>query len=67
MEAYERELGRFWMPQVIAKTWGTLDAMRAALECIQKLDRRPRHIGVEAAFLPAEDSEGDCGWRYVVR
>ena len=54
MESYERAHGRFWVPNVITKTWGTLDAMRAALDYIGKLDKTPRKIGVETAFLPAD-------------
>lgn len=54
MESYEKELGRFWMPNVIPKSWGTQDAMRLAIECIKKLDRPPRRVGIESAFLPAD-------------
>lgn len=54
MESYENELGRFWMPEVINKSWGTQDAMRHAIDCIKKLDRPPRRIGIESAFLPAD-------------
>jgi Xaa-Pro aminopeptidase len=54
MESYEKELGRFWMTDVINKSWGTQDAMRQAIECIKKLDRPARRIGIESAFLPAD-------------
>jgi Xaa-Pro aminopeptidase len=54
MESYEKDLGRFWLPNVITATWGTQDAMRQALEIIKALDRPPRRIGVESAFLPAD-------------
>jgi Xaa-Pro aminopeptidase len=36
------------------KTWRTEDAMAQALEAIRGLDRPPRRIGVESAFLPAD-------------
>ena len=54
MEAYERQLGRFWMPNVVTGTWGTLDAMQKAVDFIKSLKRAPRRIGVEAAFLPGD-------------
>lgn len=54
MESYERAHGRFWVPNVITKTWGSLDAMRAALDYVGKLGRTPRKIGVETAFIPAD-------------
>lgn len=54
MEAYEKELGRFWMPNVMTVTWGTQDAMRKAIDFIKSLDISPRRIGVEAAFLPGD-------------
>ena len=52
MEAYEKQLGRFWMQNVITGSWGTLDAMQKAIDFINSLKRTPRKIGVEAAFLP---------------
>jgi Xaa-Pro aminopeptidase len=54
MESYERELGRFWMTNVITGTWGTLDAMGRAIDVIKSLKIAPRKIGVEAAFLPGD-------------
>ncbi|MDQ0469609.1 M24 family metallopeptidase [Labrys wisconsinensis] len=54
MESYERELGRFWVPTVIAKSWGTLDAAELAAEQITKLGLADKRIGVEMAFLPAD-------------
>jgi Xaa-Pro aminopeptidase len=53
MEAYERDLGRFWLPNVSTASWGTEDAMLRSLDHIDKLDRRPRRIAIEA-FLPAD-------------
>lgn len=54
MESYERDLGRFWLPQVVAASWGTQDAMRKALDVIKSLRQAPRRIGIESAFLPAD-------------
>jgi Xaa-Pro aminopeptidase len=54
MEAYERDRGRFWLPNVQTATWGTVDAMQRAVDHIAKLERPPRRIAIEMAFLPAD-------------
>ncbi len=54
MESYERELGRFWLANVMPAAWGTKDAMSKALAVIKELDRPPRRIGIEEAFLPGD-------------
>ena len=54
MEAYERDRGRFWLPNVETTSWGTQDAMQKALDHIGKLNRSSRRIAVEMAFLPAD-------------
>jgi Xaa-Pro aminopeptidase len=54
MEAYERELGRFWVENVQSRTWGTFDAIQAATEILASQSNGPRRIGVEMSFLPAD-------------
>jgi Xaa-Pro aminopeptidase len=54
MESYERSLGRFWVPNVITKSWGTLDAANLALDHLERLNQKPRRVGVETSFLPAD-------------
>ena len=54
MEAYEKELNRFWVPSVKTASWGTLDAMRLAVEHLRALGQSVERIGVEASFLPAD-------------
>lgn len=54
MEAYEKARGRFWLPNVITACWGTRDAMQRALDHIDKLEKAPRRVAVEMAFLPAD-------------
>jgi len=56
MENYERELGKFWMPEFV-RAWGSLGSMAAAVERIRKLGREGATIGVERAFLPADAEE----------
>lgn len=57
MESWERELDRFWMPDVETAAWGTKDAMQLAAEHLRKRGNGPRRIGVERAFLPADAEE----------
>jgi Xaa-Pro aminopeptidase len=54
MEAYEKELNRFWVPSVKTASWGTLDAMRLAVEHLRSLGQSVKRIGIETAFLPAD-------------
>src|SRR5215213_10626150 len=54
MEAYEKELNRFWVPSVKTASWGTLDAMQLAVEHLRSLGQSVRRIGIETAFLPAD-------------
>lgn len=53
METYERDLGKFWMPEFI-KAWGSQGAMASVVERLRKLRRENAVIGVERAFLPAD-------------
>jgi Xaa-Pro dipeptidase len=54
MEAYEHNLGRFWIPNVITKSWGTLDAASLALDHLERVSPRRRSVGIETSFLPAD-------------
>jgi Xaa-Pro aminopeptidase len=54
MENYERELGKFWMPTVLNKSWGSVASAELAVEHIRKLGLAGKRIGVEMAFLPAD-------------
>jgi Xaa-Pro aminopeptidase len=56
MEAYERDIGKFWMSNNVFKSWGTLDAAQNAIAQIRQLGGG-RRIGVEKAFLPADAYE----------
>ena len=56
MENYERELGKFWMPEFV-KAWGSQGAMASVVERLRKLRRENAVIGVERAFLPADAEE----------
>jgi Xaa-Pro aminopeptidase len=56
MEAYERDMGRFWMRNLVLKSWGTLDAAHNTVDQMKQLGGG-RCIGVEKAFLPADAYE----------
>jgi Xaa-Pro aminopeptidase len=53
MESYERELGKFWMPNLDLKVIGSKETMGQAVQHIKKLGG-VRRIGVERGFLPAD-------------
>jgi Xaa-Pro aminopeptidase len=53
MEAYERDLGKFWTPSLQA-AHVTLDAAQLAADHLGKLGLKLRRVGVERAFLPAD-------------
>jgi Xaa-Pro aminopeptidase len=54
MERYEQELGRFWVPTVIASARTSTDGIEAAIERLPALAPGAKRIGVERAFLPAD-------------
>jgi Xaa-Pro aminopeptidase len=54
MEAYEKELGKFWPQNLYLTTWTSGDTMRHVIEHIGKLGPGVRRVGIEAAFLPAD-------------
>src|ERR1700722_16440984 len=56
MESYERDLGKFWTPNVLAAR-GSLDAAELAAGILAKLAPKLKRIGVERAFLPADADE----------
>jgi Xaa-Pro aminopeptidase len=53
METYDRDMGKFWMSNVVFKGWGTVDAAENTIARIIQLGGG-RRIGVEKAFLPAD-------------
>jgi Xaa-Pro aminopeptidase len=53
MENYERELGKFWMPEFV-RAWGSEGAMSSVVERLRRLHREDAVIAVERAFLPAD-------------
>jgi Xaa-Pro aminopeptidase len=54
MEAYERDLGKFWMASIQPAARASLDAMQLAVDHLGKFGPPPKRVAVERAFLPAE-------------
>ena len=54
METYEEALQKFWVSRVINRSWGTLDAIRGAIDLIRSTTSKPGTIGIEMSFLPAD-------------
>jgi Xaa-Pro aminopeptidase len=57
MEAYEKEVRHFWVPEMRPAAFGTLDAIGLAAEHIQRIGLASARIGIESAFLPADAHE----------
>jgi Xaa-Pro aminopeptidase len=57
LETFEKELGKFWPPEVQTKTWGCVDAVKLALAHIIKIGGRGSVIGVEKSFLPMDGGQ----------
>ena len=56
MEAYEKELGKFWTPAFQTSST-SFDSARLAADHLAKLAPRLKRVGVERAFLPADAAE----------
>ncbi len=54
LDGFQHEVNPFWTPTTEAKASGSVDAMRNALAFVQRAGMKPRNIGVELAFLPAD-------------
>ena len=52
MENYEKELGKFWPPNVVNATWGTVDARGSPSGHSEEARPTVRRIGVETRLPP---------------
>ncbi|NNM74028.1 M24 family metallopeptidase [Enterovirga aerilata] len=57
MEGFEKELGKFWTPEVHARTWSSLEAIEAAIGYIRARAPKGAAIGIEPAFIPADATD----------
>ena len=53
-ESYQNALNPFWTPEVNTKSVGSIDSMQKTIDHLRKLGLKPRRIGVELPFLPAD-------------
>lgn len=56
MENYQNEVKPFWVSELNVRSSGSVDVMEKAVEYARKLNPKPRRIGAELAFLPADSS-----------
>jgi Xaa-Pro aminopeptidase len=56
MENYQNEVKPFWVSELNVKSSGSVDVMEKAVEYARKLVAKPKRIGAELAFLPADSS-----------
>ncbi len=54
MEAYEKELNRFWVPTFRPAARTSTDGMKLAVEQLSTFAPKVKRIGIERAFLPAD-------------
>jgi Xaa-Pro aminopeptidase len=53
METYQTQIKPFWVSEVNTKSGGSVDVMQKAADYVRALTKKPIHIGVEVAFIPA--------------
>src|SRR5215510_10698229 len=54
LETHQRVVRPFWTPEGDTNSAGSVDAMQKAVEHVRKLGLKPKRVGVEMAFLPAD-------------
>ncbi len=54
METYQTQVKPFWVSEVSTRSSGSVDVMQKAADYVRAL--KPRRIGVEMAFLPADSA-----------
>jgi Xaa-Pro aminopeptidase len=54
MENYQNEVRPFWVSEINVKSSGSIDVMEKAVDYVRKLDPKPKRIGAELAFIPAD-------------
>jgi len=57
MEGFQNEVKPFWVSEVNTKSSGSVDVMERALEYVRKIMPKPKRIGVELAFIPADSTD----------
>ena len=56
METYDAQVRTFWVSEVNTQSGGSVDVVQRAADYVRMLLGKPRRIGVELAFLPADSA-----------
>lgn len=56
METYQTQVKPFWVSEVNTKSGGSVDVMQKAADYVRRLVARPKRIGTELAFIPADSA-----------
>jgi Xaa-Pro aminopeptidase len=56
MENFQNEVKPFWVSEVNCKSSGSVDVIEKAVDYARKLNPKPKRIGVELAFIPANSA-----------
>ena len=56
METYQTQVKPFWVSEVNTKSGGSVDVMHKAADYVRQLVAKPKRIGVELAFMPADSA-----------
>ncbi len=56
MENFQNEVKPFWVSEVNCKSSGSVDVMEKAVDYVRKLNPKPKRIGAELAFIPADSA-----------
>jgi Xaa-Pro aminopeptidase len=56
MENFQNEVKPFWVAEVNCKSSGSVDVIEKAIDYARKLNAKPKRIGVELAFIPADSA-----------
>ena len=56
METYQTQVKPFWVTEVNTKSSGSVDVMQKAADYLRGLVPKPRRVGAELAFLPADSA-----------
>jgi Xaa-Pro aminopeptidase len=54
MENFQNEVKPFWVSEIDVKNSGSVDVMAKAVDYIRKLGPKPKRLGAELAFIPAD-------------
>jgi len=54
MENYQNEVRPFWVSEIDVKNSGSVDVMEKAVDYVRKLNPKPKRLGAEMAFIPAD-------------